>query len=77
MYKDFINWLIEEKHMGQKSAHDYSSRLKRVITFISTEQISDQTIDELDKNDSFKSLSMSVKSQMRRTVRLYLEFLNR
>lgn len=73
---DFITWLQEVKHMGKKSATDVQSRLNRALGIINQKTVSVETLDKIAKNDEFNSLSVSVKSQLRRSIRLYLEYKN-
>lgn len=70
----YINWLLEEKEIGTKSAHDYASRLKRAIQLIGDKQIDTDILDVLNNTEGFILLSVSVKSQIRRAVKLYLEY---
>lgn len=69
---DFKNWLIKEKKMNDRSARDVISRLKRSvnITNSSNEIISCEMLtDEIIIN-----MSTFVKSQLRRSVSLWIEF---
>ena len=70
----FIEWLIEKKGFTKRSAHDAQSRLKRVFAITGKQDINPNTLVDLNKNETFLSLSMSVKSQLRRAVKLYSEF---
>ena len=70
----FENWLKTEKEFTVKAAHDVVSRLNRVKQILSIDSIDNLTLAQLEKSDSFKELSVSVKSQLRRSVRLNLEF---
>lgn len=72
--EDFSKWLCEKKNYTERSARDVSSRLKRVRVLLNVEKVNTNTIDELEKVDGFKGLSMSVRSQLRKSVRLYLEY---
>jgi hypothetical protein len=76
---DFLKWLIKEKKLKEKSAKDVISRLQRVTKIVS---LDDSYYDEdyvyylLSKSEVFKSLSVSVKSHLKRSACLYLEFLH-
>lgn len=70
----FEEWMINKKGYSWKSAHDVISRQKRVRNILSIQTFNTRTIDALEKNIAFKKLSMSVKSQLRKCVRLFLEF---
>ncbi|MDD4321819.1 MAG: hypothetical protein PHH31_09800 [Acidaminococcaceae bacterium] len=72
----FEMWLISTKGYSKKSSHDVLSRKKRVLTILGTEKIDASTLSTLEKNLDFLALSMTVKSQLRRAVRLTLEFEN-
>lgn len=70
----FKEWMINEKGYSWKSAHDVMSRQKRVRNILNIQRFNTRTIDALEKNTTFKKLSISVKSQLRNSVRLSLEF---
>lgn len=74
--EQFRQWLQSVKGLGERSARDVSSRVKRVQTMLETELIAGNTLDILEQNEEFKQISMSVKSQLRRSIKLYLEFKN-
>ncbi len=71
----FVDWLKTTKSFTAKSAQDASSRLKRVQKLINSEKIEADILEKLENNTEFKTLSMYVKSQLRRTTKLYLEYL--
>ena len=73
--EDFNKWLMEEKGMALKSAHDVCSRIKRVQSILGTENISDESLSELERNTKFQEMTMSVKSQLKRSIVLYREFI--
>ena len=70
----FSEWLETSKGFTHKSAHDANSRLKRIFDLTGKENVSADTLSELAANENFLSLSVCVKSQLRRTTRLYLEY---
>lgn len=74
--EEFKNWLCEQKNYTERSARDVCSRLKRVYLLLHKETIDKKTVDDLEINDEFKGLSMSVRSQLRKSVRLFLEYKN-
>ena len=59
-----------------RSSRDVCSRLKRVMNIFNLEEVNEQTIQNLNTNDEFNTFSVSVKSQLRRAVKLYLKFVN-
>lgn len=74
----FINWLITNKGLKERSAKDVYSRYNRALRFTEINPCSDRedVIYYLSKCDEFKTLSVSVKSQIKRAIRFYLEFCN-
>ncbi len=71
---NFVEWLESNKSFTPKSAHDALSRIKRVVELSGTEDISTDLLPALEVNPDFKCLSVSVKSQLRRSIRLYTEY---
>lgn len=74
---DFFEWLETEKGLSRKSSGDVISRLKRVQFILGEKDISDTEINRLEKEENFRILSRTVRSQLRRSVRLYTEFKNK
>ncbi len=72
----FRNWLIVNKGLSSKSAKDVISRLKRasLYTDFSSKANVNQIIFYMDNNLEFKKITLTVKSQMRRAIRLLFEF---
>ncbi len=70
----FTEWLEKEKTFTPKAAHDVGSRLKRVQKLIGRSDIPDNALTLLETNQDFQSLTMCVKSQLRRTTKLFLEY---
>lgn len=73
-YENFLIWLQENKNMSNRSARDVISRLKRAMLIINTYKVTNNSLELLNSNSEFKNLSMSVKSQLRRSITLYSEF---
>ena len=71
----FDEWLMNNKNFTEKSARDARSRLKRIQYLIGDTSIPDNILSILNNNSEFKRLTMSVRSQLRRTAKLYLEYL--
>lgn len=71
---NFSEWLIKEKEYSLKASHDVASRLKRVQSLLGVEEIPQNAVERLEAVANFKILSMSVKSQLRRASKLYLEY---
>lgn len=72
----FMNWVSEKYKMGDKSARDVVSRLKRVTKYVDVDlPITDEElIFKLEITEEFKNLSMTVKSQLKRSIKLYREY---
>lgn len=74
--QEFEKWLYENQLFKLRSSRDVCSRLKRVMNILNLEEVNEQTIQNLNTNDEFNTFSVSVKSQLRRAVKLYLKFVN-
>lgn len=72
---NFREWLINEKQYSDRASRDVQSRLKRALVLSGEEEVSADTLTKIEANMEFKSLSMSVKSQLRRAVKFYQEYL--
>ena len=71
-----LEWLMTEKKMSIRSAKDVISRCGRIYRMLDIVAIDDGTMDTLQNNEEFKASSMFIKSQLKRTVTLCLEFMN-
>lgn len=76
-YQEFLAWLEGEKKMGTRSARDVVSRLKRVVGMLGTDVLDDASVLKLNEVDAFDECSMYIKSQLRRSINLYLEYLRK
>ena len=74
-YEGFLTWLTTHKNLSERGARDTVSRLKRALHLISKEQVTETTTVELNMAPSFIALSKFVKSQLRRSVALYEEYI--
>ena len=63
-----------EKKLSTKSARDVQSRLARALKILNKEEVTFDSIALLEEKEDFKCLSISVKSQLRRSIRLYCEY---
>lgn len=70
----FEQWLINEKQMSDRSARDVISRQNRVIRIINSDSIKEDSLEQLVASEQFQQLSMYIKSQLKRTVALALEY---
>ena len=73
-YQEFLVWLETERKMSKRAAKDVVSRLKRVIGLMSCDALDSSSISKLNAIAEFDACSMFIKSQLRRSVALYLEF---
>lgn len=72
----FLDWLEKEHNMSTRSARDVSSRLKRASDIIGKQEFDSDSLNELNSTPVFAEKSMFVKSQLRRSIVLYLEYLS-
>ncbi|MCY9509147.1 DNA cytosine methyltransferase [Paenibacillus larvae] len=75
--QNFIEWLKRKFGYIEKSAKDVRSRVKRANRFfnIYADMPEEEVLFKLSQNPNFKGLSTSVKSQLKRGVKLYREYL--
>lgn len=73
--EDYKSWLISEKDYSKRSANDSLSRLKRAKDIYNSE-LDDYYIFDLERTEEFKRLTVTVRSQLKNSVRLYSEFRN-
>ena len=73
----FLEWLSTEKSMGARSAKDVVSRLKRVVGLLGSDTLDSTSVSKLNEVAAFDDCTMFIKSQLRRSVALYLEYLNK
>lgn len=73
-YNEFYVWLKSSKNMGDSSARDVVSRLKRVLKIVGKTNLTDDSLSLLISSPEFPTFSRSVKSQLKRSVSLYLEY---
>lgn len=69
----FKQWLSENTTYSHEVINDMASRMKRADNLL--EFYNDEIyLFYLEKQDNFKQLSISVRSQVRKSVKLYLSF---
>jgi DNA (cytosine-5)-methyltransferase 1 len=75
-YTVFRAWLIDTKVMSEKSANDVISRLRRAKTIMDFDVPLDveTLLFYFTGKPAFKALTQTVKSQLKRAIRLYKEF---
>ena len=70
MFKD---WLSENTNYSEAVISDMASRMKRADKIVTWEPTTIY-LYKLEQSDLFKKLGVSVKSQMRKAVKSYIEF---
>lgn len=77
MKQEFSSWLKLNKGFTDAVVKDVASRLKRAQSLCDMNWKADSAsnVFSLSQSDGFGDLSVSVKSQLRRAVKLYVEFL--
>jgi len=75
----FDGWLKRSVGLTDKSASDVVSRLRRASQFINvnSKQAIEDVIHKLGKDPKFNQLTDTVRSQLRRAVKLYRQFEDR
>ena len=76
-YQEFLAWLETERQMSKRSAKDVVSRLKRVVGLLGSDTLDSTSVSKLNEVAAFDECTMFIKSQLRRSVALYLEYLNK
>lgn len=75
-FDDFREWLHENKNLSDKARGDVVSRLKRAAKIYPIPNEPDaHYIFTLEQAEEFKKLSVSVRSQMKRAVSLYADYI--
>lgn len=73
--EDFRNWLDQQTSYSARSIGDTVSRVQRAfLLFPPCGALDDYYIFKIDQAEEFANLSDSVKSQIRRALRLYLQY---
>lgn len=73
-YSDFFSWLVSKNGMSERSARDVISRSRRVISIVKQNEINNNTMKLLTASTEFANCSISIKSQLKRAVTLYMTF---
>lgn len=73
--KDLLQWLIESKKMSQRAAKDVLSRCGRIYKMLDINGLDSSTMEQLIACDKYQDCSMFIKSQLKRTITLCLEYI--
>lgn len=74
--QNLLVWLMDDKKMSKRAAKDVLSRCGRVYRILGVDYLDDSSLMKLQETQEFQESSMFVKSQLKRTVTLCLEFMN-
>lgn len=74
MYHEFSYWISENKNYSSPVIKDIISRLKRADKILNFSHDSNY-LKELSQNSEFNQLGSSIKSQIKKSVKLYNEFI--
>lgn len=72
----FSEWLRTQKRYSDRSISDVFSRLNRVHNLLPEHEIDQYLIADLEQLHEFNELSVTVRSQIRKAIRLKLAFIN-
>jgi hypothetical protein len=74
--EEFKSWLMRSNKLSERSARDVVCRLGRAskLVKLETNLDTDDLLHKMSKSPEFKSLSASVKSQIKRAVKLHRKF---
>lgn len=76
MKNEFCQWLRDNKQYQSRVQSDIISRVKRANGIIPLPEQADMYyIFQLQQNAAYQSLSTSVRSQIKKAVTIYFEFL--
>lgn len=72
----FKIWLTQSVALGERSAKDVASRVRRAseMVAVGSKTPTDDLLHKLSKHEEFKALTPTVKSQLRRSIKLYREW---
>ena len=71
---EFYNWLVDANQLSNRSAKDVISKCKRIKNILHTDSLDIFSSEQLLETDDFKSLSMFIKSQLKRALALWKEY---
>ena len=72
----FVDWLVAFHNLTQRSASDTLSRVRRADRFFPINSVPDGLYFlSLSETNDFRKLSPSVKSQIKRSLMLYREYI--
>ena len=75
-HQAFSEWLRAEKGYSDRSISDVFSRLNRVSNLLPNHELNQYLIADLEQLQEFNNLTVAVKSQIRKAIRLKLTYLH-
>lgn len=72
--EELLLWLIKSKKMSQRAAKDVLSRCGRIYRMLDINELDSSSMGQLIACDEYQNCSMFIKSQLKRTITLYLEY---
>ena len=72
--KTFYDWLIDVKKYTHFAAKDTISRCNRIKRIINSDELNGDSVMLLNSNEEFCHYSKFVKSQLRRSLALFVEY---
>ncbi len=73
--ESFLDWLLSEQNYSERAAKDVVSRCKRAEKIVSSIGVPDAYyLFTLEQQPEFQALSVNVKSQMKRALKLQAAF---
>lgn len=75
MYKEFSEWLELNTKLSRYSISSVVSRCKRACKISGDKTVNKKTLKKMEESDIYSSMSIYVKSQMKRAIDLYLKFM--
>ena len=73
--QNFSEWLRAQKGYSDRSISDVFSRLNRVSNLLPNHELNQYLIADLEQLQEFNNLTVAVKSQIRKAIRLKLTYL--
>ena len=74
--QNFSEWLRTRKGYSDRSISDVFSRLNRASNLLPNHDINQYLITDLEELQEFNNLTVAVKSQIRKAIRLKLTYLH-
>ncbi len=70
----FKQWLYEKKGLSDRVCCDIISRLNRIKSIMRVNNVNEKLLTKIETNQEFQALGISIKSQIRHSIRLFIEY---